>query len=123
MSTRTSTAGFLLLLAACTQEADEQPAAAAMEEDSLIECALDGSGSFARDCTIERTARAGALAIVVRHPDGSFRRFAAYENGTEIETADGAERAATTPYDGGLEVAVGSNRYRIETPVKADDAS
>ena len=52
MSTRTSSAGALVLLAACSQGAGEAPAA---DPDDLIECAVAGAAAFVRDCAIERS--------------------------------------------------------------------
>lgn len=111
MSTRTSSVGALMLLAACAQERGDEAVAAEAQAD--IECALYGAATFARECTIERGLDGDIPILVVRHPDGAFRRFEVADDGDALETADGAERAAILPREGGLEVTVGLDRYRI----------
>jgi hypothetical protein len=121
MSTRISSAGALLLLAACSQAATEDAAIAA-DADAMIECALAGVADFARLCAVERTQAEGAPILVVRHPDGGFRRFEVMSNGSGVATADGAQPAAVTPRDDGIEVAVGTDRYRLPTTIVGDVA-
>jgi hypothetical protein len=112
MSTRTSNAASLLLLAACSQDAAEAPAA---DPDDLIECALGGAVVFTRDCVIESGPGwiGGQNGLVVRHPDGSFRRLIAFDDGRGFETADGADRAAIAVTEDSTEVRVGPDRYRF----------
>ena len=86
MSMRTSSAGALLLLAACTG-ATEETAAADADDDSLIECAVSGAAVFARACRVEQSRVEGELVLVVRHPDGGFRRFDVTANGVIIRVA------------------------------------
>ena len=62
---------------------------------------------------MERVARDGQSEIIVRHPDGAFRRFALGVPGRGIVTADGAEQAEITRHDGFVEARVGSDRYRF----------
>lgn len=89
-----------------------------MPEGAPIECALGGAAGFASDCTMERAEQDGQRLLIVRHPDGGFRRFELGVEGRGIVTADGMEQAEVTPRDGGVEVRVGADRYRF--PV--DDA-
>lgn len=117
MSMRISSLGLLTLLAAC----GEKPGSAA--EDRPIEavyCALGGSLEFTKDCTVERSAEAGRTAIVVRHPDGKFRRLIASADGQNLLAADGADQSQSALKDGRWEVILGDDRYVI--PVKADAA-
>ena len=99
------------MLAACSQ--GDAEATASADADRLIECALYGAASFERECTVERSRDGDKSILVVRHPDGAFRRFEVLDDGRRLETADGAHRAATLPREGGMEVTVGLDRYRL----------
>jgi len=119
MSTRISSLGAaLLLLAACSQEATETPP---VDPDNLIECALAGAAAFARECEVEESRAEGAAVLVVRHPDGGFRRFEVTGDGTGLATADGAQPAQVTLREDGIEVAVGTDRYRFPATIADDD--
>ena len=120
MSTRISSAGALLLLAACSQAATEEAATA--DADDMIECAVGGAAAFERRCAVERAQAEGAPILVVRHPDGGFRRLEVMSDGSGIATADGAQPAAVTRRDGGVEVAVGTDRYRLPATMVGDVA-
>ena len=82
----------------------------------MIECALHGAATFARTCTLERAGNGG---LVVRHPDGGFRRFTAAGDG--LVTSDGAQKASARPAGSGVEIAVGDDRYRIPSAWVAHD--
>lgn len=110
MSMRISSAAALLLLAACAQDA---PEASAADADDRIECAVAGAAEFVRACQVERGEVDGAAILVVRHPDGGFRRFEVKRDGTGLAAADGAERAVVSLHEQGIEVAVGADRYRF----------
>ena len=120
MSTRISSAGALLLLAACSQAATEDAATAA-DADDMIECAVAGATAFERLCAVERTQAEGAPILVVRHPDGGFRRFEVMSDGTGLATADGAEPASVTLREDGIEVAVATDRYRFPATITDHD--
>lgn len=120
--------GLLLLgtalLAACTSEPESKASAAAASEaavaaDNRIECALHGADAFTRDCMVERAPQDGVLYLVVRQPDGAFRRFQVLKDGRGIAAADGAEEAETTLSGDILEVTVGKDRYRFPATQKA----
>lgn len=119
-----STAVLALVLAACSggepaaeQLAQTSPSTAAAEQpaedDGKIACALAGAKEFSRDCTIERIQQDGKLTLVVRHPDGGFRRFEVLTNGRGVAVADGAEQAESALVGSELEVAVGADAYRF----------
>ena len=56
------------------------------------------------------------MVLVLRHPDGGFRRLLVTKDG--IVAADGAETAKVTPIDKGMiEVALGANRYRLPATI------
>jgi hypothetical protein len=60
----------------------------------------------------------GAAVLVVRHPDGGFRRFEVSQDGQNLLAADGAEVTQSALKADRWEVILGDNRYVI--PVKAD---
>jgi hypothetical protein len=76
-----------------------------------VACALADASAFADACTLERAQVEGAPVLVIRHPDGGFRRFAV-KDGSVIE-ADGAEAATVTRNGNTIEIAVGADRYRL----------
>ncbi len=128
MSMRISS-GLLLaiLLAGCGEKTVDHNVLAQVEakqrsdaEDSgRIMCAQRGQGDFARVCTVERTATANGLVLTISHPDGAFRRFLVTRDGRGVVAADGAEKAVVTVLgEGGIEVALGGDRYRLPATVK-----
>jgi hypothetical protein len=81
--------------------------------DGSIDCALDGAGAFLPACTLERAESEGKQVLIVRHPDGGFRRFEVGADGQTLDTADGIEDALVTPAGAMIEVKVGFDRYRL----------
>ncbi len=79
----------------------------------MIDCSLNGAGGFGRDCRMERVQQDGTDFIVVRHPDGAFRRFELGVPGRGLITAAGAQSAEVTDHGGYVEVRVGSDRYHL----------
>ena len=86
-----------------------------------IACALAGAEAFTPDCGVERTSADGALVLVVRHPDGGFRRFAVVKDGRGLVLADGADHSRTELSGDRLEIRVGQDRYRF--PFTAKDGT
>ena len=113
---RTSSTAALLLLTACSQGATGTPPS----DESLVECALSGAAAFARDCSVERGHDEDGAFLVVRHPDGGFRRFQIARDGA-LATADGAEAARLTSREGVTEVAVANDRYRFPATITDHD--
>lgn len=103
MCLRTSSAVLALLVAACG-------AASPAPKGDSVDCAIGEAADLAPVCILERAG----VAIVIHHPDGSFRRFARAADGALIPS-DGAE--ALVPAEDGF--AVGPDRYRIPTPLIA----
>ena len=100
-------AALLLLPAACGA-----PAA----PETRIECALAGAAAFERVCTLER---ASTGRLILRGPDGGFRRLRRTTDGRGVAAADGAEPATVTIVGRDLiEVAIGSDRYRLPAQVR-----
>ena len=110
------------MLAACSQGATEAPAADP-DDDNLIECAVAGAAAFARECRVEQSRVDGAPILVVRHPDGGFRRFEVMADGTGLAAADGAQAAEVDLREDGIEVAVGTDRYRFPATVVNRDGA
>jgi hypothetical protein len=106
--------GLPLLLAACTPASDAAPEAT----QERIACALGGAAEFSENCELERTAVEGAEVLVVRHPDGGFRRLEVSKDGQNLLAADGADVTQSARKGDRWEVVLGEHRYVI--PVKAD---
>lgn len=120
MSSRISSAGLSLLLAACggasepptaiANQAQPVPVTSASPVGQRVECAAEGA-AFVADCTVERIGD----TIVLRHADGGFRRLRIDAAGI-VTTADGAVAAEMRPGGEGLtEIAVDGMRYRLPT--------
>jgi hypothetical protein len=105
-------------LAACSKGPAEAPKVA--EGAEHIECALGPGTGFAKDCAIERSRAGGVYKMIVRHPDGGFRRFEVDADNT-IVSSDGADVAQVTLNGTVAEVTVGGERYRI--PLEAAPAA
>lgn len=96
-----------LLLLSCGEAAVEKPAG------PTIECAI-GGGAFGRSCTVERAEGPEGLTLTIRNARGGFRRLLIPRDGSGARAADGAERAGVTVLaDGGAEVSLGGDRYRL----------
>ena len=98
-------------------EADQTSAAA---DEGRINGALAGADTFQRACRVDRgTDTAGRLVLTVHHPDGGFRRLLVTRDGRGVTAADGAQPAKVGIVDAGeIEVAVGSDIYRLPATVK-----
>ena len=83
---------------------------------------VGGSHEFREDCVVERNRRDGILTLIVRHPDGAFRRFDVLQDGRGLAVADGATQAITRFENGFAELAVGTDRYRFPVTVTGDAA-
>ena len=110
MSLRISSLPLLLALAACAV-GEEQPQAAG--DAQRIDCALGAGTAFAPDCLVEITEEDGQRVLVVREPDGGFRRFVQSDDGSGLTVADGADEAMQRLDGDTLEVTVGNDRYRF----------
>jgi hypothetical protein len=115
------------LLAACNKS-DEQSAATSEQEeesaeanDGKIECALAGSDKFARTCDTERIAGPAGQILVIRHPDGGFRRFKVLTDGRGLAAAEGADKTGIKILNNGtIELASGDDLYRLPAQIKSD---
>lgn len=78
-----------------------------------IACALGGKAGFAPDCQVERVRQGEKLLLVVRHPDGGFRRFEVVTDGRGLALADGADPGRMTIHGDMVEIVAGRDRYRF----------
>ena len=103
---RSAALSAAFLLAAC---AAEQPGAAA----ERIDCRPQGAAEFAPACSLDIFDDAQGRILTLRKADGGFRRLRIAADGS-VAAADGAERAqvANLP-DGGIEVEIGGDRFRL----------
>lgn len=113
-------ASALALFFAGCSAASEPPPVAAGEEH--IDCAVGGSAQLKPVCSVERAEADGRLTLVVRHPDGAFRRFDVMTDGSGLAVTDGAEQAVTRLDGGRLDVTVGADRYLFPATEKRDAA-
>jgi hypothetical protein len=99
-------------------DADE---AAALE--GKIECALAGTVTFERTCTTEQIAGSEGRILVIRHPDGGFRRFDILTDGRGLAPADGFDETKISLLsDGMIEVSSGDDKYRLPAQIKGQNA-
>ncbi len=96
----------LPLLAACSP-------GETLAEGTRIECAIGGAAGFVEECLMERQTRDNQRFLIVRHPDGAFRRFELGVPDRGLITADGVEQAIVDRGEGYVEVRVGPDRYRL----------
>lgn len=105
----------LLLLAACSSSDAPPPVA---EGEEHVACAVGGETEMKDACAVERSEADGKLTLVVRHLDGSFRRFDVLTDGRGLAVSDGADEAVTKLDDGKLAVTVGEDRYVFPATAK-----
>ena len=109
-----------LLLAACSGEAGDPAAQLSGDPAEKVECAVAGASGFTPVCTLERLDD----GLVVRHPDGGFRRLAFGEGDNRIRPADGAEAVRWRELaDGRLEVVIGQDRYLLRLEAEPADVA
>ena len=101
----------------------EQRAADQAADNGRIECAINGATEFSRNCETERLAGEDGVTLIIRHPDGGFRRFKVVTDGRGLEAADGAEPAKIEIVkDDKILVSVGSDKYIMPATMKAASA-
>lgn len=118
--------GLTLLLTACENRPDntvlaeaEQRAADQAGDDGKVECAINGDSNFTRDCVTERLSGEGGVTMIIRHPDGGFRRFNILTDGHGLEAADGFDKAQVSIVeDGKILVSVGPDKYMLPAQIK-----
>lgn len=98
------------MLGGCSADAGQRQA---QEGAERIECALGEGSDLAPDCLVERRAKGGERILVVRHPDGGFRRFQQVDDGRGLIVADGSDDAQRSLDGEMLDITVGNDRYRF----------
>ena len=89
------------MLAACSPVQDQA------DDDAItIDCAIGPGSEFGPDCLVEVQGN----LLIVRHPDGSFRRLSRTAGG--IEAADGSQMVNYAAGSDGVELGVDGDRYR-----------
>lgn len=120
-----------LMLAACggdTTDADLKAAEEQQAKDAAaegkIECALAGSTTFDRKCTTERVTGPEGQMLVIRNPDGGFRRFKILTDGRGLAPADGLDPdfKLKVMADGMIEVRSADDIYRLPADIKGKAA-
>ncbi|MEJ6678429.1 hypothetical protein [Parasphingorhabdus sp.] len=118
--------GLTLLLTACENRPDnavladaEQRAADQAGDNGKIKCAINGDSDFTRDCFTEPLSGEGRVTMIIRHPDGGFRRFNVLTDGRGLEAADGFDQAnISIVQDGQILVSVGPDKYLLPAQIK-----
>lgn len=89
------------------------------EADGKVECALAGSADFERTCSTEQVTTNGATMLVIRHPDGGFRRFNVLTDGRGVAAADGFDETRINLIEGSMiELSSGDDKYRLPAQIK-----
>ncbi len=101
-----SSVAAILALAGCSSAVSD-----VAEPAEKIACALGNAAEFSLTCRAERRIVSGGTILVIRHPDGGFRRFEI--EGDLVRTADGVDPAVVTVLPDAIEVSVGLDRYRL----------
>ncbi len=120
--------GLVLLLALVGAACGDAPAPESSAEgaaarpappDNRIDCRIGPDAQFERSCTFERAEGADGVTLIVRKPDGGFRRLRVVTDGRGVVAADGAEPARVTVMDDRrIEVAIGEDRFRLPATVR-----
>ncbi|MDB5726402.1 MAG: hypothetical protein JWQ16_3156 [Novosphingobium sp.] len=115
---RLTIVALALALGACSKGSSEPAAPKVAAGAEHIDCALGAGTRFVRDCAIERSREGGIYKMIVRHPDGGFRRFEVGADNT-IAASDGADLPQVILNGTVAEVTVGGDRYRIPLEARA----
>jgi hypothetical protein len=100
----------------------ESDAAEQAALDGKIECALAGAAAFERTCTTEQIAGNEGKILIIRHPDGGFRRFDILTDGRGLAPADGFDETRISLLNGGtIEVSSGDDKYRLPAQIKGSE--
>jgi hypothetical protein len=90
--------------------------------DGKIECALAGSTTFDRVCTTDRISGPEGQILVIRHPDGGFRRFNILTDGRGLSPAQGFDETKISILANGMiELKSGDDLYHLPAQIKAKD--
>lgn len=83
---------------------------------SRIDCRIGEAAAFERVCDLASRETDRGREMIVRRPDGGFRRLIG--TGASVEAADGAEQPRVARRaDGRVEVDFGADAYRLPPQV------
>ena len=106
-------------LAACGGESADQSGGTASAANK-VECALAGASAFERKCSTETMPGENGKMLVIRNPNGGFRRFNILTDGRGLSPADGFDETTINLIGGGMiEVSSGDDKYRLPADIKA----
>lgn len=112
---------FCVVLASCGGEETNQAGRGA-NAANRIECALAGKNAFERTCSTETMPGEKGKMLVIRHPDGGFRRFNILTDGRGLAPADGFDQTTINLIGGGMiELSSGDDKYRLPADIKASN--
>jgi hypothetical protein len=121
-------AAMAFCLVACSKndkadfEKAEKSASKEAAADGKIECALAGSTTFDRVCTTDRISGPEGQILVIRHPDGGFRRFNILTDGRGLSPAQGFDETKISILASGMiELKSGDDLYHLPAQIKAKD--
>ena len=116
----------VLALTGCSQEPESpaQPSAAPAVVGGTplraVPCALRGATRYAQECLVESNSENGTTILIIRHPDGGFRRFNILTDGRGLAPADGFDETGIKILGGGIiEVNSGDDIYRLPADTKS----
>jgi len=120
-----ASAFLLAVLASCggddarTSDQAGKDAADQAARAGKIECALAGSDAFELVCTTEQISASDGTTLVIRHPDGGFRRFNILTDGRGLAPADGFDETRIRVLDdSSIELSSGDDKYRLPAQVE-----
>lgn len=100
--------------------AEKTEAVTNVSGEKAIDCAVDGSNRFSPACAVETVEIEGEATLLVRHPDGGFRRFGVDAESGKLGAADGADFANVSVADGVTQIEVNEDAYRIPQNLLSD---
>lgn len=115
---------LLVLLAGCENNSNSDPQTESEQakqaaNEGKVECALAGSEQFERQCVTEQITTPDSVLLVLRHPDGGFRRFNVVTDGRGLTAADGFDETRISLLsDGMIELTSGDDKYRLPAQIK-----
>ena len=100
-------------------EQTEKDASDQAARNGDIVCALAGSDRFERTCKTEQIAAPDGKMLVIRHPDGGFRRFNILTDGRGLAPADGFDETRIRVLGANrVELSSGDDKYRLPAQIK-----
>lgn len=88
--------------------------------DGKVECALASAVRFERVCSTEQISANGVIMLIIRHPDGGFRRFNILSDGRGLEPADGFDETRIRVLENSMiELTSGDDKYRLPAQIES----